>query len=81
MPNSTRNENSDGEPTPKQDAGARLDDLNDQRHGERRMEGRQMAGVVESQTQVLRPSASDPGGGFPAAVDGDEVEQAEDTDG
>lgn len=66
-----------GDRTPKQNAGARLDELNDQRHGERRMEGRQMAGVVESQTQVHRPSASEPGGEFPTSVEGQIVDESE----
>lgn len=67
-----------GERTLPQNAGARLDDLNDQRHGESRMEKRQMAGGVESQTQHHRPSASAPGEGFPAAVSGDDTERTED---
>jgi hypothetical protein len=67
-----------GARTPPQNAGARLDDLNDQRHGERRMEGRQMAGGVESQTQHHRPSAANPEQGATAPVSGDDAEPVED---
>ncbi len=66
-----------GERTEKQDAGARLDDLNDQRRGEGRMERRQVAGVVESQTQHLRPSAANPEQGSSAPVSGDDAEPTE----
>ena len=66
-----------GERTSKQDAGARLEDLNDQRKGESRMEKRQLAGAVEAQTQHHRPSAANPEQGVPASVSGDDAEATE----
>ena len=70
-----------GERTPPQDAGAALEDVNEQRRSEPPMERRQMAGEVASQTQHQQPAAANPESGFPAAITGEAVEQAEDVDG
>lgn len=65
-----------GDLTPHQNAGEKMDNANDERHGEQRMERRQMAGGVEQQTQVRNPSASNPDG-MPDAIHGRDVENDE----
>jgi hypothetical protein len=65
-----------GDLTPHQNAGAVLENATDQRRGEQRMEARQMAGVVQQQTQAHNPSASNPEG-LPNPVPGHLIENAE----
>lgn len=65
-----------GDLTPPQNAGALLDQVNDERRGEQQMQRRQMAGGVAEQTTTHSPSTSNLEG-VPHPVSGRDTEAAE----